>query len=242
MRRIWEAARWVLPGMLIALGVVMALAAPAQAISAADLVNDDGGENDVDSSSLAKQTDLSAIAREGLNPGWTWDQPSLSGGNAQTVCGLYDDKNDDDTLTDYALCYQITYAGATPEIEVQGYSCSENASTGQLRCTSPNPELETSEFTADCPTATNVAARFGGDPDTDLQVLCTVSGSLADPNELQLTNICAYPGLAINSAPDDCGITPERAQITIAKKSLGGVGTFDFDPSVGENFSLTTVA
>jgi hypothetical protein len=96
--------------------MAMGLGAAGPASAAVDFTPDDGGENDVDPSSLTQQTDLSAIGIDSTTGeiGWRWDEPTLSGGNTQTVCALYDDPLDPDGAPDYALCYQITGDPAAP--------------------------------------------------------------------------------------------------------------------------------
>ena len=72
-------------------------------------VPDQGGENDIDSSSLSNQSDLSALGVLGNQYGWKWDEAALSGGNTQDVC-VYYSTNGADGLAERAICYQIVSA------------------------------------------------------------------------------------------------------------------------------------
>ena len=87
-------------------------------------VPDQGGENDIDTSSLGNQSDLSALGVLGNQYGWKWDEAALSGGNTQDVC-VYFSTNGADGTAERAICYQIVSdaAGNVASDELTYWQC-----------------------------------------------------------------------------------------------------------------------
>jgi hypothetical protein len=216
--------------VLIALvaGIIGPIAPAAQAASFI-FVPDSGGQNDIDPSALANQSDLSAFGINGTGVantttqyGWKWDQPTLSGNNSQDVCVYLSETGDNDpTKAEYAICFDvITNAqGQITSTSVTYWFCptynDANASTGGQKCFGNSTQTLPAgvTITATAVFTANVLQQFASDPDLDSQVILDAIASL----NLTLVNICSKKSASPSSDSSDCGVERAPAFLKLMK-------------------------